>query len=100
MTKMPNEIWAWFFNERMQSDAIAGGWTDQEDYREVKYIRADAMSDLCEQLVEAIKPFADFARAHAVDAPEWTDQDHIKVIVSIGDLRAVASAIDAYEASK
>lgn len=43
-------------------------------------------------LLEASAPFAEIAKARAADAPEWRDTDTVSVVVTIGDLRAIAAA--------
>jgi len=42
--------------------------------------------------LEALRPFADAARHHAADAPEWRDTDTVSVMLTIGDLRAALEA--------
>ena len=44
-------------------------------------------------LLEALAPFADQARHHAADAPEWRDSDTVSAVISIGDLRRARAAI-------
>lgn len=47
-------------------------------------------------ITDILEPFAEAARSHAADAPEWGNQDTVSVILTIGDLRA---ALAAYEES-
>ena len=42
---------------------------------------------------DALEAFAEVARHHAADAPEWNDEDTVSVILRIGDLRTVLDAV-------
>jgi len=44
--------------------------------------------------LEVLRPFADAARHHAADAPEWRDEDTVKIIVTIGVLRAALAFVE------
>lgn len=43
-------------------------------------------------LLEATAPFVGVAKSRAADAPEWRDTDAVSIVVTIGDLRAIAAA--------
>jgi hypothetical protein len=44
-------------------------------------------------LLDAGRPFAALAVDRAADAPEWRDSDTVSVVVTVGQLRAIAAAI-------
>jgi len=48
----PKRIWAWYFRPDKQDDPIQGGWTEYEDAREQKYIRADLVAELVQAAEE------------------------------------------------
>lgn len=52
----------------------------------------DPAPDLAE-LVEAAQPFALHATDRAVGSPEWRDKDVVSMFVTIGQLRAIVSAL-------
>lgn len=45
------------------------------------------------ELYEASEPFDELATQQAVDSPEWRDSDSVRVVVTIGTLRAIKAAL-------
>lgn len=77
MTDMPEEIWAWFFHRDSQSSHVKGGWLDDSDSGDTRYIRADVVEARIAEAVakQAESVVAELARLRELKALvlEWQE---------------------------